>query len=201
MREEIKEKIRKTLMNHPVSEASREKIRQGHLGKKLTDEHKNKISKAHKGKIKSDEHRRNLAKAQTGKRYSKESKDKMSFAKKGEKSSLWRGGVTNNPYSVDWTRTLKRSIRERDKYVCQLCGKEPSISVHHIDYDKQNCNPNNLVTLCQHCHSKTNHNREYWSNYFIQITGCKTEDEWMRKIYPELILKNNELKDKFKQTI
>lgn len=28
--------------------------------------------------------------------------------------------------------------------------------MHHVDYDKQNCDPGNLVTLCDPCHAKTN---------------------------------------------
>jgi len=84
---------------------------------------------------------------------------------KDGKHNWWKGGISNNPYSVDWTETLRRSIRERDHYICQLCnqyGKE----VHHIDYNKQNSNPDNLITLCHHCHLKTNQNRKYWEKYF-----------------------------------
>ena len=107
-----------------------------------------------------------ISKSLTGKHISEEAKKKMSIAKKGIKSPNWRGGLSFEPYSVDWTKTLKRSIRERDKYTCKICGKEPSISVHHIDYNKKNCNPINLITLCVNCHSKTNYNREKWLEYF-----------------------------------
>ena len=47
------------------------------------------------------------------------------------------------------------------KYYC-ACGKE----IHHIDYDKKNCNENNLITLCLRCHRKTNANRRFWQYYF-----------------------------------
>ena len=83
----------------------------------------------------------------------------------GEKHYNWKGGVSREPYSVDWTNTLKRSIRERDCYTCQICSQY-GIDVHHIDYDKKNCNPDNLVTLCRKCHTKTNHNREDWTKFF-----------------------------------
>lgn len=76
------------------------------------------------------------------------------------------------PYSVDWTETLKRSIRERDNYTCKLCGEiqnKSTFHIHHIDYDKQNCNPNNLITLCRKCHTKTNFNRDIWTDYFKKI--------------------------------
>jgi len=84
----------------------------------------------------------------------------------GKNAANWRGGISFEPYSINWTQTLKRSIRERDKYTCQICSKNPAIQVHHIDYDKKNCNPDNLITLCKGCHSKTSFNREYWIKYF-----------------------------------
>jgi len=69
----------------------------------------------------------------------------------------------------NWNETLKRSIRERDNYVCQLCSSiqgEKTFSVHHIDYNKHNCDHENLITLCNSCHSKTNFNRNRWKKYF-----------------------------------
>jgi len=97
---------------------------------------------------------------------SDEFKKIMRDAHSGEKCYFWKGGISFEPYSIDWTKTLKKSIRERDKYTCRLCGKEQEdiiFAVHHIDYNKKNCNPNNLITLCRSCHSKTNINREYWA--------------------------------------
>jgi hypothetical protein len=85
---------------------------------------------------------------------------------KGDKNPAWNGGSSFEPYSIDWTDTLKRSIRERDHYICQLCSQYGNY-VHHIDYNKKNCNPSNLITLCVGCNSKVNKNRNYWLNYFI----------------------------------
>ena len=39
-------------------------------------------------------------------------------------------------------------------------------SVHHIDYNKQNCKENNLITLCLQCNNRVNSNRNYWKEYF-----------------------------------
>jgi len=88
--------------------------------------------------------------------------------KVGDKNPNWNGGTSYEPYSVDWTKTLKRAIRERDKYTCQLCNIQPddTLSVHHIDYDKKNCSPNNLISLCRICHNKTQVRRDYWKEYF-----------------------------------
>ncbi len=118
------------------------------------------------GKKMSKKARINMRNGQIGKKLTPEHKIKISESMKGEKSYLWNGGKSFEPYSVDWTKTLRRSIRERDKYICQICGKEPSLDCHHIDYDKKNCNPDNLITLCRSCHVKTNQNRNYWSKYF-----------------------------------
>jgi len=89
----------------------------------------------------------------------------------GENHPNWKGGISYEEYSVDWKSSLKISIRERDHYTCQVCGeKQGDVThhVHHIDYIKTNCNPENLVTLCVKCHMKTNYNREYWKKYFTR---------------------------------
>lgn len=98
----------------------------------------------------------------------------ISNEKSGENSILWQGGKSFEEYTVDWTRTLRRAIRERDNYTCQVCGLEQgdrAHSVHHIDYDKKNCNPDNLITLCTKCHIKTNFEREYWTDLFTGKVG------------------------------
>ena len=152
-----------------------DKISKSLLGKHISEESKKKMSMAKKGKKLSEEHRQKISKGNMGKKMPPKTKEtllKMSLAHIGktkEKCPNWRGGISFEPYSVDWTETLKRSIRERDKYTCKICNKEPSVHVHHIDYDKLNCNPNNLITLCINCHSKTNYNREKWLEYFKSI--------------------------------
>lgn len=90
------------------------------------------------------------------------------FAKdyRGDNHWNWQGGISFEPYSIDWTNTLKRAIKERDKYTCQVCGGQDDLVVHHIDYEKTNCSPENLITLCRGCHTKTNYNRENWLSFF-----------------------------------
>ena len=94
----------------------------------------------------------------------------------GDKNPNWQGGVSRLPYPPDWTETLKESIRQRDGHKCCLCGTEQAgadgrtFAVHHIDYDKENLDPSNLITLCTVCHSKTNHlvarKRRQWVRFF-----------------------------------
>ena len=41
--------------------------------------------------------------------------------------------------------------------------------VHHIDYNKKNCNENNLITLCLWCNIRANYNRKSWITYFKSL--------------------------------
>jgi len=75
--------------------------------------------------------------------------------------------IAHDKYSTDWTEDLRMAVRKRDGYKCRVCSKD-GIQVHHIDYNKSNCDPGNLVTLCSRCHNKTNIRREYWKKYFTE---------------------------------
>ena len=95
----------------------------------------------------------------------------------GENCCHWRGGISKLPYSALWTEQLKEKVRVRDNFQCQLC-KIPELefkhrlSIHHIDYDKKNCALDNLICLCNQCHTKTNFNRRYYENLFKEFL-CK----------------------------
>lgn len=110
-----------------------------------------------------------------GKKHTEKAKEKNRQAHKGNKNSRWRGGISFAPYTTDWTETLRQAIRERDRYTCQMPGcnrkqGDRAFAVHHIDYDKLNSNPDNLITLCTKCHSKTNSNRKYYINLLTNLT-------------------------------
>lgn len=88
----------------------------------------------------------------------------------GKNHYNWKGGISFEPYPVEWTKILKEQIRTRDYHVCQICGKTTEengrkLDVHHIDYIKANLDTLNLIALCIKCHRKTNHNRDYWQIY------------------------------------
>lgn len=136
-------------------------------GRKLSQNTKTLMSLARKRTITTEKTKKILSEAQKkawreGK-YTKERNNKVGH--KGNKHPNWKGGISFEPYSINWTDTLKRAIREKYKYTCQLCFSE-GLDVHHIDYDKENCNPENLITLCKSCHMKTGFNRETWKAYF-----------------------------------
>ncbi len=91
----------------------------------------------------------------------------------GENAHTWQGGISFEPYTPEFNRHLREQIRERDNYICQLCGMPQNgklLAVHHIDYNKKNNQPNNLISLCPgSCHNKTTHHREYWTQYFNNL--------------------------------
>lgn len=54
---------------------------------------------------------------------------------------------------------VRQYVLKRDNYTCQCCGAHPSakkgvkLHVHHLESRKTGGNsPNNLITLCEHCH-------------------------------------------------
>ena len=70
----------------------------------------------------------------------------------------WQGGKSFEEYCGVWCDEFKDMIRERDGFVCQICGSTPadreSLSVHHIDGDKKNCSLDNMISLCRSCHTR-----------------------------------------------
>lgn len=101
--------------------------------------------------------------------FSIEHRKNISRAQLGNKSHCWRGGTSKEPYPFNFDKDLKLIIKFRDNFTCQLCRLREngqSLVVHHIDYVKENLDWNNLITLCNSCHSKTNSNRKHWIKLF-----------------------------------
>ena len=165
---ETKRTISKTRMGMRFTEEHKGHMSEAHTGIKRgsqSKEHKRKLSKAHRGKHRTEETKKKMSKIQGGsgngfynKHHSEGARTKMSLAKMGEKNWNWKGGL-RRLYPCGWTKLLKESIRTRDNYKCQVCGCPQEeclikLSVHHVDYDKNNLDPNNLISLCQCCHTK-----------------------------------------------
>jgi len=72
---------------------------------------------------------------------------------KKEKHPSWKGGFNSSYDRVIWSDRFRSKIRKRDKFSCQICGKERiGLDIHHIDENTQNCKEDNLITLCRKCH-------------------------------------------------
>lgn len=85
----------------------------------------------------------------------------------------WKGGIACEPYCEQWLdNDYKNSIKERDNFNClnPYCNmKIKKLCIHHIDYNKKNCHPSNLITLCLSCHGRTHKDREWHTSWYKAI--------------------------------
>ena len=105
----------------------------------------------------------------------KSSKRCKSCANKGINNPGYIHGKAYEPYALIFNKKLKLEIRERDNFKCLLCGITEVehlmmygrvLTIHHIDYNKKNCDKGNLATNCRQCNTRDNFNRDYWTEYF-----------------------------------
>lgn len=85
-----------------------------------------------------------------------------------ENNGNWKGGVSFLPYCEKFDKRKREDIRKKYDYKCYSCGKRQTenltkfkkvrkLSVHHIDFDKQQgCDGKGwkLIPLCLECHGK-----------------------------------------------
>ena len=177
---------------------------EAHKGKKLTEEHRQKIRKALQGennpfygKNHTEETRQKMRESHKSKTTEKHEKDCKCYgcnAKRGrtkgtnnpmygihlsgELNPNWSGGKSFEIYPQEF-KQIKKSILERDNHTCQnpncVIDNPKRLDCHHIDYDKNNNNPENLITLCTSCHAKTNgkNKRKYYTEYYQNIMMYK----------------------------
>ena len=95
----------------------------------------------------------------------------------GENTSNWKGGISCTPYCDAWAdKEYKESIKVRDGHRCQNpycfcnCGV---LSIHHIDFDKMNCSPSNLITVCNSCNSFANKDRSWHIVWYQTLMNKK----------------------------
>ena len=150
---ETKKKNSSSLKGHKISDFTKKKISDkikklwkdgkisGLTGKQFTKDHKDKIKKSH----------------WANQPNYKKTLNPLFKAKK----------ISDTDYSTLFNKETKKIIFERDNYTCQNCKKRGGVlHCHHIDYLKYNTSLDNLITLCNRCHGKTNKNREYWKKKF-----------------------------------
>lgn len=124
-----------------------------------------------------------MSDARMGKRLGIETRRKMSksrvgelnpmYGLRGELSPHWRNGISCEPYCDAWAdNEYKEDLKFRDGHKCQnpdCWGVSDRRCLHHIDYDKKNCQPLNLVTLCNSCNTRANVNRKYWQALYTWL--------------------------------
>lgn len=85
------------------------------------------------------------------------------------------GYIDGRKYDSDNSYTLKffdnvfrKNILIKQNSICPICCQEleSGAHLHHIDYNRQNDNENNLIFLHPQCHMKTNFNRDFWQVFF-----------------------------------
>lgn len=151
-------KFSSSLMGHEHSQKTKDKIAESHVGMKYSQETKDKLSEMRRGVPKSKEWREAMS---------------------GKGNPSWEGGKSYEPYPASFNNLLREKIRDRDGGECQNpgCWKTAKrIHVHHVDYNKQNCDPSNLLTLCGSCNARANKGREFWTAFYQKLMrGRKLE--------------------------
>lgn len=184
---DVLEKRQRNRVYRPRTEEEKRKISKASRGRRHTEESKHKMSKIKMGHPVSEETRKKMSKAKTGGSMSEEVKKKLSALNSGENHPQWKGGISFEPYCNKFNGKLKEEIREKYNRNCILCNKcecenGQRLSIHHVDYNKS-CGCDGLkcvlVPLCQSCHAKTNHNREYWENLIIDKVFKKSANPRM----------------------
>lgn len=128
----------------------------------------------HYGRCHSVEAVNKIRKASIGRFPSTETRIKLSLSRSGDKNHNWRGGIKCEQYCDAWAdKEYKESIKERDGYRClnPTCRYESKedLNIHHINYDKKECVPNNLITLCRSCNCSANYNRDWHKSWYTAI--------------------------------
>jgi len=91
----------------------------------------------------------------------------------GENNPAWNGGSKSLKYCSAWSdKEFKKELKDRDGQQClnPMCLKtDDKLVLHHIDYHKHNCNPNNLIAACNDCNIRANTERGWHTAWYRAI--------------------------------
>lgn len=107
------------------------------------------------------------------------------LANTGTNHWYYNPDATRNGYPIEFNMQLKKYIRRRDNYRCQICNKTEStnkhrLDVHHINYNKSNNEVDNLISLCKSCHMRIHTNDITMQNLLNNI--AKTNEMKIKKL-------------------
>ena len=60
--------------------------------------------------------------------------------------------------------------------MCEICGLDKNLEIHHKDRNRNNNHLNNLQLLCKSCHSKQHRGKEWHKNiikYKMEVKNGK----------------------------
>jgi transposase len=150
----------------------------------FSEEHKQNLSKSctgrespNKGKPMSEEQKRKISESTKETMQTPEMREYISNTMKGKlsgnKHPSWQGGISYKyrkglgpQYPAAFNKGLRSQIMERDNHLCQQCLSSKDLTIHHIDYNKHNNDPENLITACRSCNAKFNFDRDFWKLTF-----------------------------------
>ncbi len=168
-------KMKKRMIENPIkfylgkhlSEKHRENISLGLKRKKLKHTKKFKRIMSKLMKENNPMKRPEVQKKSGESRKGQHSSPRTEF-KKGQLPWNFNNYISLVPYGKDFNKKRKEKCRNIYKNYCQLCGiiqecLPEKLSIHHIDYNKENNKFENWIPLCRQCHAQTFSNKEYWT--------------------------------------
>lgn len=142
-----------------------------------TEEHRLKVIQSNKNRKLSEETKQKISNSLKGFKHSEETKQKMKethrkIAKVGKESPNWKGGKRG--YGERWSSTFSPDTKERDRK-CIYCGAIKNLQTHHIDFNKKNNDPYNLITLCRKHHTNLHPRKNFLKNDSLEINNKRAE--------------------------
>jgi hypothetical protein len=175
-------KEQKNLISQKLKDIKKSDNHKNNMKKSFTDDRRKKYAEFLKinNPMFNEEVRKKVSLKQKGRQVKESTKIKlMKYC--GPLNSRWKGGISDEGYCDLWKdKEYKKEIKKRDFNTClnPECSKKCNkIVIHHINYDKKDCNPLNLITICSSCNSKANSDREWHKAWYNAILYRRTYNE------------------------